>query len=363
MKTIYFLLVPLMIIVIYSCKKSTGSGNSQTGSDYTVNTLAGNGIAGLVNGNKDTAEFNSPFAVASDAKGNVYVADQGNNCIRKIFDGVIVSTLAGSGVAGFADGTGTAAQFNGPQGVAVDRGGYIYVTDAGNNCIRMITPDGVVTTLTSLSPYLRQEGYADGPAASAQFAWPIGIAVDKQGNIFVADNANEVIRKITTSGNVITIAGSPGNSGFADGLTSSARFDNPQGLAVDFLGNVYVADVNNNRIRKITPYGKVTTLAGNSMVGHTDGIGTAATFAGPTGVATDYYGNIYVADATGQCIRKITPNQVVSTLAGSTLTIQGYVDGPGNLARFAFPTGIATDPEGEIFVADNINNRIRRIIP
>ena len=359
MKTNYFLLVPVMIIVIYSCKKSI----AKAGSNYTVNTLTGNGIAGLVNGNKDIAEFNSPFAVASDAQRNVYVADQGNNCIRKITPNGVVSTLAGSGVAGFADGTGAAAQFNAPQGVAMGSLGNIYLTDAANNCIRMITADGVVTTLTGLSSYLRQEGYADGPAASAQFAFPIGIAVDKQGNIYVADNANEVIRKISLSGNVITMAGSPGKNGFADGFGASAMFDNPQGLAVDELGNVYVADVNNNRIRKITSYGVVTTIAGNSMVGHTDGTGAAATFAGPTGVATDFYGNIYVADATGQCIRKITPNGLVSTLAGSTITIQGYVDWPDSLARFAFPTGIATDPEGEIFVADNINNRIRRIIP
>jgi NHL repeat len=358
MKKNYFLLAAIMITCTYSCKKSGGGGTPQTSLQYKVTTLAGNGTPGLVNGSGNIAEFNAPFGVAVDVHGNVYVADEGNNCIRKITPDGNVSTLAGSGVAGYADGTGAAAQFNGPDGVAVDVQSNVYVADVTNECIRKITPAGLVTTVAGMP---QQEGYTDGPAATAQFAQPTGLVLDGQGNIYVADNANEVVRKISVSGMVSTLAGSPGNSGFADGTGSAALFDNLMGVAVNSEGNILVADVNNNRIRKITPAGVVSTLAGQTMEGHADGTGGAAQFAGPIGIASDDAGNTYVADATGECIRYIVPSGTVTTAAGDPL-LQGYVDGIGAAAKFANPTGVAYGGSGTyIYVADNINNRIRKI--
>jgi sugar lactone lactonase YvrE len=358
MKKKYYLLVAAMITGISSCKKS-GGGNPQTGLQYQVSTLAWNGAPGLVDGAGNAAEFNAPFGVAVDAHGNVYVADEGNNCIRKIAPDGTVSTLAGSGVAGYADGTGAAAQFNGPEGVALDIQANVYVADVNNECIRRITPSGVVTTIAGLP---QQEGYVNGTGAVAQFAQPTGIAVDASGYIYVADNANEVVRRSGSGGTVFTLAGNPGTNGFADGIFMAALFDNLMGVAVDYQGNILVADVNNNRIRKVAQSGVVTTLAGQSMEGHADGTGGTAQFAGPTGICGDQSGNTYVADATGECIRLITPSGVVSTLAGDPL-LQGYVDGIGSAAKFANPTGVAiAGAGGPIYVADNINNRIRKIV-
>jgi sugar lactone lactonase YvrE len=357
MKRNYVLLAAVVIAGACSCKKSGGGGNHQTGLSFSASTLSGNGTQGFVNGGGTIAEFNAPFGVAVDAHGNVYVADEGNNCIRKIAPDGTVSTLAGSGVAGYADGAGASAQFNAPDGVALDAQANVYVADVINECIRKITPAGMVTTVAGMP---QQEGYADGPGATAQFAQPIGIAVDGQGNIFVGDNANEIVRKITPAGVVSTVAGSQGNNGFADGTGSAAMFDNLMGVAVDGQGNVFVADVNNNRIRKIASGGVVSTLAGQTMFGHADGTGSAAMFEGPAGVATDGQGNIYVADAGGECIRKITASAVVSTLAGDPL-LAGFVEGVGSAAKFDNPTGVAIDGQGNIYVADNINNRIRKI--
>ena len=221
-------------------------------------------------------------------------------------------------------------------GVAVDSAGNVYVADTYNDEIRKITPSGVVTTLAGSAG---QAGSSDGTGSAARFDWPEGVAVDSAGNVYVADCRNDEIRKITPSGVVTTLAGSAGQYGSSDGTGSAARFDGPMGVAVDSAGNVYVADYGNDEIRKITPSGVVTTLAGSAgQTGSSDGTGSAARFYYPEGVAVDSAGNVYVADAGNDEIRKITPSGVVTTLAGSAGQT-GSSNGTGSAASFYFPRG------------------------
>jgi serine/threonine-protein kinase len=309
-----------------------------------------------------------PYGVAVDISGNVYVADTGNNRIRKITPIGNVTTLAGSGGRGYADGQGTAAIFHSPFGdLAVDGSGNVYVADTNNNRIRKITPSGDVTTLAGSgrnsfngdTAVIEGSSYADGQGTAASFASPSGVAVDGGGNVYVADTGNHRIRKITPGGNVTTLAGS-GSIGHFDGQGSEASFYEPTGVAVDESRNVYVADKGNARIRKITPSGNVTTLAGSGSRGYGEGQGTAASFAYPYGVAVDGVGNVYVADNGNQRIRKITPSGNVTTLAGSGSF--GSTDGPGTSASFSNSTGVAVDGSGNVYVADMFNQRIRKIL-
>jgi sugar lactone lactonase YvrE len=312
-----------------------------------ITTLAGL-VQGFADGTGTAAQFNGPTGVAVDTAGNVYVADQGSHRIRKITPAGAVTTLAGSS-PGFADGTGTAAQFDYPASVAVDAAGNVYVADRGNSRIRKITPAGAVTTLAGSSP-----GFADGTGTVAQFDYPASVAVDTAGNVYVADPGNSRIRKITPAGAVTTLAGS--SPGFADGTGTAAKFNDPTGVAVDTAGNVYVAERGNHRIRKITPVGAVTTLAGSSP-SFVDGTGTAAKFNDPTGVAVDTAGNVYVADLANHRIRKITTDGAVTSVAGSS---QGFADGTGTAAQFYAPFGVAVDAAGNVYVADRTNHRIRK---
>ena len=333
------------------------SETALTGRDWVVTTLAGSGVAGSANGVGTVAQFNGPNGVARDTWGNVYVAEQDNHRIRKITAAGVVTTLAG-GTQGYADGVGAAAQFNYPAGVAVDSSGNVYVADQGNDRIRKVTPAGVVTTLAGDS----MPGYEDGVGTAAKFYRPTGVAVDSSGNVYVADCYNNRIRKVTPAGVVSTLAGktsSGSNFGYVDGIGTGAQFANPIGVAVDSSGNVYVADTMNNRIRKVTPEGLVSTLAGSTK-GYADGVGTGAQFDFPYGVAVDSSGNIYVADTDNQRIRKVTTEGVVITLAGGT---QGYLDGTGTAAQFDSPTSMVLDSLGNVYVADLGNNRIRKITP
>jgi sugar lactone lactonase YvrE len=324
-------------------------------------TLAGSS-PGIADGTGSAARFYYPWGVAVDGSGNLYVADTYNHTIRKITPAGVVTTLAGTArSSGSADGTGSAAQFNQPAGVAVDGSGNVYVADTDNNTIRKITPAGVVTTLAGTATFYG--GSADGTGSAARFYWPFGVAVDGSGNVYVADGANDTIRKITSAGVVTTLAGTAGSPGSTDGTGSAARFYNPYGVAVDGSGNVYVADVLNHTIRKITPAGVATTLAGTAgSSGSADGTGSAARFYYPYGVAVDGSGNVYVADTYNHTIRKITPAGVVTTLAG-TPGRGSSVDGTGSAALFYQPAGVAVDGSGNVYVADTWNNRIRKITP
>jgi hypothetical protein len=305
--------------------------------------------------------------VAVDGTGNVFVADLYNNTVRKIAPTGVVTTLAGTaGSSGSADGTGAVARFDWPHGVAVDGAGNVFVADTYNNTIRKITPSGVVTTLAGSAAANR--GSADGTGAAARFYWPWGVAVDGAGNVFVADVGNEIvggddtIRKITPAGVVTTLAGTVDAYGSSDGTGAAARFYEPQGVAVDVAGNVFVADHGNNTIRKITPSGVVTTFAGTAgSSGSADGTGAAARFNGPQGVAVDVAGNVFVADSGNHTIRKVAPSGVVTTLAGSAEADPGSADGTGAAARFNSPAGVAVDGSGNVFVADSGNNAIRKI--
>ncbi|MEY2621629.1 MAG: Virginiamycin lyase [Pseudomonadota bacterium] len=291
--------------------------------------------------------------MAVDGTGNVFVADNLNSLVRKITPLGDVSTLAGR-LSGFLDGTGTGASFNHPYGVAVDGSGNVLVADYDNHRIRKITSAGVVSTMAGMSM-----GYVDGTGTGASFNSPSGVVVDGSGNVFVADRNNHRIRKITPAGVVSTLAGS-GNTGSTDGNGTAASFNNPFGLTIDGSGNVFVADRTNHLIRKITPAGAVSTLAGSGSSGSADGSGMAASFYYPQGVVLDDLGQLVVADYFNHRIRKITPTGVVSTLAGSSA---GSADGTGTGASFYYPAGLAIDASGQIYVADLYNNRIRKITP
>ncbi len=299
------------------------------GPGVAVTTLAGQaGSSGSADGTGSAARFNLPADVAADLAGDLYVADTGNNAIRKVTAAGAVTTVA----------TG----LNHPAGIAADASGDLYVADTDNNLVRGVSAAGAVTILAS------------------GFNGPSGIAVDAAGNVYVADTLNHVIRSITPAGIVGIVAGVVGASGAADGTGSAARFYGPQGLAVDGSANLYVADTNNDTIRKIVlASGTVTTLAGQAGVsGSADGVGSQALFTFPSGAAVDGSGNIFVADTENHTIREITPAGAVVTLAGQTGSA-GSADGTDGATRFDFPTGIAADSSGNVYVADTNNQAIR----
>lgn len=338
----------------YTIRKITPAG--------AVSTLAGSpGNGGNANGSGGDARFYAPTDVLVDAVAAVYVVDSGNNAIRRISPAGEVATVAGpAAVAGSTDGSGAAAQFNTPFGIAADTSGNLIVADMGNHTLRRITPAGVVTTLAGTAG---TPGLADGSGSAAGFNTPTGVAADQNGNVYVADTGNHAIRKVTAAGVVTTLAGTPGTMGSADGTGAAAQFNSPTGIAADAAGNVYVADTGNHTVRKVTPRGEVTTLAGTpGSFSAVDGTGPAARFVAPFGIAVDGAGNLYVADTGNHAVRKVTQDGVVTTLAGK-LEIPGIADGMGTAARFYFPVGISTDAAGNVYVADTGNYTIRVINP
>jgi gliding motility-associated-like protein len=319
-----------------------------------VVTLAGqSGISGSANGNGTAASFDSPHGIACDAVGNVYVADKDNHLIRKITPAGMVSTFAGSGLPGSTDGSATNASFFEPWGIAIDQNGNLYVADTKNYKIRKITPAGVVSTLAGTGV----SGVTDGPALNAQFGFPTGIAVDAAGNIYVSEYMTHTIRKVS-NGAVSTFAGTAFQSGDVNGTGSAARFNHPHSLAIDQAGNLYVADAWNNKIKKITSAAVVTTVAG-STAGFANGTTSAAKFDNPMGVCVDDNGNIYVGDVNNFCLRKIS-NGSVTTFAG-TPGSAGAVNGQLLQAKFNSPTCIGFYNAGKFFIGDEGNELIRMI--
>jgi sugar lactone lactonase YvrE len=321
-----------------------------------VTTLAGSGLQGSKNGTSANASFYEPCGMVIDSMGNVFLAEGGNNDIRKISTTGMVSTWAGSGAAGGTDGTKTGASFSFPSGLAIDSTQNLYVADQADNKIRKISPAGVVSTLAG-SGY---QGSTDAMGALASFNYPADIVRDAKGNLFVVETYNNKIRKISPSGLVSTFAGS-GASGSTDGNGLAASFNQPVSLAIDGSGNLYVAEAGNNKIRKVTPDGQVSTLAGSGSAGNVDATGTAASFNLPQGMAVDNVGNVYVADYFNNKIRKISPAGIVSTFAGSGTA--GSANGIGTAASFYHPVGVALDKFGNIFVSDYGNYLIRKITP
>jgi sugar lactone lactonase YvrE len=368
-----------------------------------VTTLAGGaGLSGSADGTGGTARFTYPEGVAVHANGNIYVTDRGNQTLRQVTPGGVVTTLAGSpGLSGTLDGTGSAARFYNPRRIAVDGAGDLWVSD-GSQTLRRVTITGVVTTAAgTASAY----GWVDGPATSARFNGLAGLATLPSGRLAIADEFNHAVRLLDLTHGLSTFAGAPPQAGNADGFATSARFAGPQGLTVDGNGNAYVADPGNSSIRKITPAGQVTTLAGTAglsgptglamdaagnlfvtdMTNHTllkitptgvmstfaglagaagsaDATGSAARFNFPNMVAVDASGNLYLTETGNHTVRKVTPGGVVTTLAG-TAGVAGSADGNGAAASFNLPTGIALDGSGNLFVGDMNNNQIRKVTP
>ncbi len=341
--------------VIINPLKPTNTGGDVPAIAYgKVTTIAGTGNSAPANGPVNTAGFNTPRGVAVDADGNVFIADDNNNLVRKITPGGLVSTLAGNGNPNSLDGQGTAAEMNHPSFLITDPSGNLYETEGA--FVRKITPDGKVTTFAGDGT----AGKTDGPALSANFDYPMGLAMDADGNIYVADVDNNVIRKINAAGIVSTFAGS-GQGGADDGLGKAASFYRPVGIAVDAAGNVYVGDSGNALIRKITPAGLVSTYAGvRSNPGMVDGPAKSATFIAPFGLATDALGNVYVADVNGNNIRKVDPSGNVTTIAGGSVFAQfGNSDGIGADASFNSPYGLTVDKLGRLLITDANNQLIR----
>lgn len=333
----------------------TTSSNTTT-TIATVSTFAGSGTAGFLDGVGTGAQFNNPQGLTFDAAGNLYVADSFNDEVRQVTSTGTTSTIAGNQTIGLVNGAALSAEFYAPSSQAFDSQGNLYVSDFGNNVIRKITPAGVVSTYAGTGI----AGYRNGAKDStnlksttdslAYFNNPRGLAVDASGNVFVADQGNNVIREIMTNGRTKTIAGNK-VKGFIDATDAAAFFNEPSGVAVAADGTLYVTDQGNSSFRKITSGGVVTTVCGNPT--------QTTLFNAPSAITIDSKGNVYFVDEGGR-VYEYTTASVLNIIAG-TFNSPGYTNGIGSSAQFNNPQGIAVDASGNIFVADQYNNVIREI--
>lgn len=315
-----------------------------------VTTLAGGGTTtGFSEGMGDWAKFSDAAGMAFDGNGNLYVADSGNNRVRKITPSGIVSTFAGNGTNGYSgEGNATEVRFSNPYGLAFDKDWNLYVSEAGTYRIRKITPGGMTSTYAGGNG----QGSTDG-SSYPQLSYPRGIAFDASGSLYVADNGIYKIRKIAPDGSISTFAGN-GTSGSVDGTGSGAQLKNPYGVTCDSHGNVYVGD-QSYRVRKITPEGVVSTFAGNGTSGYRDGIGSNAQFAYFDALVCDGNDNLFIVDEYNYRIRKVTSDGVVTTLAGYGNS--GTADGLASNAQFYYPNGITYDSQGNLYVSEQAEIR------
>jgi uncharacterized protein (TIGR03437 family) len=333
------------------------------GQQYTIQTIAGNGSAGFAgdNGAAGTAQLNSPGAVVLDSSGNLYIADTGNHCIRKVSNGTI-STIAGTGgTIGYSgDGAAaTAALLNAPSGLAFDSKGNLYIADTGNNVIRKITG----TTISTVAGIQGQGGgYGGdlGAATSANLNGPTAIAFDAAGNYYIADSGNSLIRKVDTAGIITSYVGSSGGS-----LGTAGKLSAPNGLLFDATGALYISDSGNNRLAKFVPPSAFSNFAGNLTSGFSGDGGPAlsAKLAKPVGIAMDTAGNVYVADANNSRIRKVTTDGIITTIAGIGGANYGGDGGDARAAVMSFPRSVAVSTNGTVYIADTGNHVIRTLTP
>ncbi len=351
------------------------SGNNRirkvNASNGVITTVAGSGIQGYSGDNSPAtlASLSDPTGVSLDTLGNIYIADSGNNRIRKVkASNGLITTVAGNGSYGFSgdNGPATSARLFNPHGVSVDSAGNIYIADSGNNRIRKVNVSvGMIVTMAGNGIY----GFSgdNGPATSASLSNPHGVSVDSAGNIYIADSENQCIRMVNSLNGIITTAAGNGSAAFSgdNGLATSASFNYPIGVSVDTAGNIYIADEDNNRIRKVsTATGMITTVAGNRIYGFggDSGPATSASIYNPSGVAVDSAGNIYIADEGNNRIRKVNAStEVITTVAGNgSATFRGD-NSPATSASLYNPSGVAVDSAGNIYIADEGNNRIRKV--
>src|ERR1017187_2259079 len=329
-----------------------------------ISTIAGTGTAGFGGdgsaGSKALLGF--PTGVAVDSSGNVYIADSLNLRIRKLASGGNISTVAGNGNYSYSGDSGqaTSAQLNTPQAVAVDSSGNLYIADTVNNVVRKVTAGGVISTIAGNGT---AGSAGDGSAAiGAQLNHPQGIAVDANGGVYISDTQNARVRKIT-NGTINTVAGS-GTAGLGGdgGAATSAQLNIPAGLAVDGAGNLYIADFSNNRIRKVTSGGTITTLAGNGLAGYSGDGGAAANaqLTTPVALATDAGGNVYIADKGNNAVRVVNSSGIISTVAGNGLAGYSGDGGPAVSAMVGNPTGVAVDASGNLYISDG-SVRVRKV--
>ena len=327
----------------------------------SVRTLAGAPLtSAFADGPAASARFADPVGLALDSSGNVFIADSANHCLRQLTPAGNVTTIAGrAGDYGSNDGGLGIARFDTPSAIAVARDGTLFISDTGNNTIRRRAANGTVSTFAG---FAGTPGSTNGVGSVARFNAPLGLALAANGDLFVADSGNHVIRRITSGGSVTTFAGGAELWGAVDGKGDQARFNGPVGLVFDQAGNLLVADSFNHAIRKIAPDGTVTTLAGKlGEDGFADGPAGNARFGAPAELAFDPNGNLFVTDGWYDTLRKITPDGTVSTVAGLVGT-EGSTDGSYGGARFFNPYGLVATPTGSLIVSDTYNELIREVI-
>ncbi|GAA3185918.1 MULTISPECIES: RICIN domain-containing protein [Streptomyces] len=331
-----------------------------------ISTVAGTGAAGFKGNNEPavSAQLNRPYGIAVDSTGTLYFSDYNNHRIRKITTDGKVSTVAGTGAAGYSGDNGSAlsARLNYPRGIAVDGEGTVYIADGANHRVRKVTADGTISTVAGSGT----AGFSGdgGSATAARLRWPLGVAADGAGAVYIADCDNSRVRKVTADGTISTFAGTGTKGSAGDGgPAASAQLNRPYAVALDGEGAVYIADCDNHRVRKVAADGTITTVAGTGTAGFKgdDGLATAAQLNHPREVAVDSEGAVYIGDVDNQRVRKVAANGTITTIAGTGTAGFNGDTGPAAAAQVSSPLGLAVDCVDTLYLADHGNNRVRKI--